>query len=231
MASTVDTIDYWESRWKEQRTRWQLEKVNPILIEFLDRLSPSGTPKKFFLPLCGASYDIKYLYDQGHSVFAVEGVKIAIEDLNKRDNLNLVFSEGDSTYSSPDGRIVIYVGDIYECPVEKWGPVDVVWDRGSFIAIGYSRREAYVEVIKRSVQKSKDEYADFRILLDTVFYEKDLFEGPPHSVDPEEVNKLYSDWANVELVRKEEEGSSTALRSVVPVGHYCYDIVYLLTPK
>jgi len=157
IATAIDGMDYWATRWKEGRTGWHLDKVNQTLIKFLDQLAKDSDPKKFFLPLCGQTYDIKFLYGLGHKIFAIEGVKEVIEGLNERDQLKLQFNPEESIFVSPDGRIVIYVGDILDCPVEKWGPVDCIWDRGSLIAVNYIQRRSYIDIIRRIVKKSEDE--------------------------------------------------------------------------
>ena len=152
-------VNYWAKRWEEKRTGWHMDKVNPVLIENIDRLTAietNGTStnksRKILVPLCGQTHDLLYLLSLGHQVFGIEGVVECITALAESDGFEFIFNPEDSIYHTKYGMLKIYVGDILECPIEKWGPFDCVWDRASLIAIEYPLRNAYVDVMKRSVE-------------------------------------------------------------------------------
>jgi thiopurine S-methyltransferase len=130
-----------------------LEKVNPVLTDHIDRLV-SGSNKKILVPLCGETHDLFYLLGQGHSVFGIEGVRQCILNLDARDGFDLTFNPTESLYHTKDFRLQIYCGDLLSCPIEKWGPFDAVWDRGSLIALEYPLRVGYMEIMKKSLQNS-----------------------------------------------------------------------------
>lgn len=232
-AGEADTLEphvqYWKTRWEENKIGWHIDDVNPNLINFLGRLTNSSTTKKIFVPLCGKTRDIAYLLSHGFEVFGIEGVRQAIEELDKENSFNLKFNEKELLYHTQDNRLQIYAGDLFKCPIEKWGPFDFIWDRGSFIAMEYPFRPAYKEMMQRSLRNSNSKYHDFRYLLETVRYEKSKYPGPPRSVDEKDMEEFFEDWTNVEIL-KIGPVDSIRVRDAV-AGSPCDSIIYLLTPK
>lgn len=151
-ANYTENLNFWLDRWAQGRIGWHKSAVNQQLIENMPKLCDRNVSKKFFIPLCGKTIDIPYLYAQGHRIFGVELVPKAIEDLNAEHSLGLMFHPESSTYSTSDGKIEIYCGDIFTCPFEKFGPFDCVWDRASFVALEYASRPAYKEMMQRSLR-------------------------------------------------------------------------------
>lgn len=146
-------VNYWADRWAQEKTGWHKSDVSQHLILNLPKLCGSdGVSKTFFIPLCGKTVDIPFLYAQGHRVFGVEAVAKPIEEMSEEHSLNLKFDAESSTYATDDGKITIYCGDIFKCPFERFGPFDCVWDRASFIAFDYPFRPAYMEMMQRSLK-------------------------------------------------------------------------------
>lgn len=153
-------VNYWADRWERKLAGWHRSDISQPLMTNLPKLCDNGANKTFFIPLCGKTVDIPYLYAQGHKVFGVEAVAQPIEELNEEHALGLKFDAASSTYSTADGRIVIYCGDIFNCPFEKYGPFDCVWDRGSFVAFEYTFRSAYSKMMQRSLKVKKEGATD-----------------------------------------------------------------------
>jgi len=148
-----ESIRDWEKRWEEKRTGWHENNVNQNLIKHIDWLTKSedGKRKKIFVPLCGQTHDLLYLLQLGHEVFGIEAVHECIPGLEERDGLKFTYDQETSVYQTQDGKLKIFVGDFFECPIENFGPFDAIWDRASFVAVAYSQRKAYIEVMRRSV--------------------------------------------------------------------------------
>jgi thiopurine S-methyltransferase len=109
--------------------------------------------KTWFVPLCGKTLDIAYLLSQGFRVFGLDAVKMAIESLEQEQKLGLTFDPESSMFTGVNGRLRIWVGDLFKCPIENYGPFDYVWDRGAFIALEYPNRQNYVDVMQRALKK------------------------------------------------------------------------------
>ena len=151
---STTSVEYWKGRYNQKSTAWHIDEIHPILVRQISSLTgEDGQSKRVFVPLCGKTRDIAYLLSLGHQVFAIEGVLQPILDLAAENSLSLKHNPTESIYHTEDGRLKIYHGDLLKCPIERYGPFDCVWDRAAFIAFEYSGREAYVDVMKRSLLK------------------------------------------------------------------------------
>jgi len=164
-------IEYWSQRWEEGRTGWHSKDVNEFLVKFYPQVTGKDLPstalldpsseefqenskKTWFVPLCGKTVDIPFLLGLGYRVFGVDGVKKAIETLDAENKLDLKFDEARSVYEGAGGKLKIYCGDLFKCPIEEFGPFDFCWDRGSLIAIEYSQRLLYRNMLQRAFAAS-----------------------------------------------------------------------------
>lgn len=244
-------VNYWADRWAQDKTGWHRSDVSRKLIANLPKLCDGGVSKTFFIPLCGKTVDIPYLYAQGHKVFGVEAVAKAIEELNEEHSLGLKFDSESSTYATDDGRVTIYCGDIFACPMDRFGPFDCVWDRASFIAFEYPFRPAYKEMMQRSLKvkepgateecmklcrfhfyalitNCKVLFADhnFKYLLETLDYNREKYPGPPRATDTNDMELFFGDWANIEVISREPD----TIKAKPDIG--TVEMVhYFLTPK
>lgn len=98
--------------------------------------------------------DIAHILSLGYHVFAIEGVREAIDALNDENHFDLKFHKEDSTFQSPDGNLVIYYGNLFACPVEKWAPCHYIWDKGSLTAIDENDRSLYKRIMQKAVMSS-----------------------------------------------------------------------------
>jgi len=226
-------IKYWTTRYENKRTAWLINNAHPFLVKNSDLFLGNGaqTSKKIFVPLCGITHDLVYLLSLGFEVFAVEGVKSCFDVLNKRDGLGLAFNERESTYETRDGRLKIYHGDLYKCPIEKWGPFDCVWDRGSLVAIDFSFRATYANMIKRSLA-SKTQAKDFRYIIEVECYDQSLFPGPPKCVTKEDLETLYPEY-KIELLQRKKITESSGYFKMFPENFdfHAEEVIYMLSPR
>lgn len=166
-------VEYWADRWAENRTGWHNPKVNPFLKRHYEVVTGKKLPeepltpgseefvnnskKKWYIPLCGKTLDVAFLLGLGYKVFAVEGVRKAIETLDEESRLGLQFDEKRSVFTGADGILEIYFGDLFQCPIEEFGPLDYVWDRGSIIAFEYRFRQSYKNMMQRALRNPDGE--------------------------------------------------------------------------
>jgi thiopurine S-methyltransferase len=177
-------LEYWSDRWTNQKTGWHQKTVDKFLLKYYKQVTGQSLPsdnealpketfkenasKTWFVPLCGKTLDIPFLLSLGYKVFAVEGVRQAIETLGSENNLELEWDETNNLFVGAEGRLKIYIGDLFQCPIEQFGPFDYVWDRGSLIAVEYDLRDAYKEMIQRALKdqngKCKNPINHFNII-------------------------------------------------------------------
>ena len=104
-------VEFWSARWAEDKIGFHKDEINPQLIQHMDKLTNGEKCRKFFVPLCGKSLDLVYLYKEGHSVFGVESCEKAILDLDKENQIGLKFNKDTSIYHTEDKRLQIYCGE------------------------------------------------------------------------------------------------------------------------
>ncbi|MCF6307909.1 MAG: TPMT family class I SAM-dependent methyltransferase [Flavobacteriaceae bacterium] len=74
---------FWDSRYQNQNTGWDLGKISTPLKEYFDQ--PNNKNLKILIPGGGNSYEAEYLHNKGFTnVYVVDLSKTALENLQKR---------------------------------------------------------------------------------------------------------------------------------------------------
>ena len=77
----------WRQRWNNSNTGWHKTEVNPHLIQFFDYLKNGKDKIKILFPLSGKCIDLVYCYNLGHTVYGIEGVPLAVEEMFRQGGL------------------------------------------------------------------------------------------------------------------------------------------------
>lgn len=209
--------DFWLDRWRENRTGFHNAAVNPLLREHYPKLNLRSS-SRVFLPLCGKSLDIGWLRNQGHHVVGIElselAVKAAFESLEVSPDIS---RHGPLTRYAASA-IELYVGDFFELTGSQLGPIDAVYDRAALIALPAAMRSRYAAHIQTLCPSAQQ-------LLISLTYDVDQANGPPFSLEPEEIIALYSDTHECSEVAQHYE--ENGLRGQIPVT----ERVWHLMPK
>lgn len=188
---------FWHERWESGQLGFHQESVNAHLTKFWSRLG-LGSQDAVFVPLCGKSLDLVWLHEQGHHVLGVELSAIAIEDFFTAARL--------APSKAPRGALVrydapgyeLYVGDFFELESTLLRDVRGVYDRASLIALPPEMRERYAAKLIELLP------VDARMLLLTIEYDQAKMKGPPHSVQREEVERLFGTAFAIESLEQTE---------------------------
>jgi len=155
---------------------------------------------KVLVPLCGKAGCLLYLYKAGHTVVGIEGVPSVVEEFFTENKLPVVKSDiptiKGTKFSTPDGRLTVFVCDLFDATPELIGNVDAVWDRGSFVALSFDARPRYVALLRSLVGKS------FRYLLQAWEYDTALYPGPPHSVTLADMETFFGPWTEIKVLEE-----------------------------
>ncbi len=194
----------WNKRWDEGNIGFHITEPYPALVKYLEKLTEGRDwiEPKIFLPLCGKSVDLKWLAEKKLDVTGVEYVEKGVRDFFKEQNLS--FSEKNTSkntlklFQTDDGRIKVYQGDFYELDSsilpQKF---DLVFDRGSFVAIDIDQREKYVGIMSSLIHEES------RWLLITYDYDPSKWDGPPHYTSKDDMEKYFDPGKfNVELLEE-----------------------------
>ena len=76
----------------------------------------------------------------------------------------------------------------------KFGKFDLIWDRGSLVAINPKDRVKYANIIKGVIGPQTS------YLLNAVMYDQSRYPGPPMSVTHEVINELYGTIHSIFLI-------------------------------
>ncbi|MGZ8226115.1 MAG: thiopurine S-methyltransferase [Methylococcaceae bacterium] len=174
---------FWRQKWEQGDISFHESEANPLLIEHFEKLNP---PKgsRVFLPLCGKTRDFAWLLACGYRVVGAELSELAINELFKELGLEPEISkEGELTrYSAKD--IDILVGDIFDVSAEYLGPINAIYDRAALVALPAGVREQYTAHLMNITGVAPQ-------LLITFEYNQLLIDGPPFSVNEDEVKQHY----------------------------------------
>ncbi|XP_070778456.1 probable thiopurine S-methyltransferase isoform X1 [Enoplosus armatus] len=226
-VNRVMALGEWEQRWQEDRTGFHQPHVHKMLENNMDKVAAGRTGVRFFFPLCGKAVDMKWLADMGHSVVGVEISEKAIKQFFEENNMT--YSEepvptipGAKVYKSSERNISLYQCDLYNFSSSIDGQFGAIWDRGSLVAINPRDREKYAALITSLMAK------DCKYLLDTLLYNPELYTGPPFFVPDEQVQSLFGNSCDIELLQSVDALTDRHRGWGLD---YLTENVHLITPK
>lgn len=193
---------FWQKRWQEGRIGFNQSMVNPLLIEYFNRLNLTAG-SRIFVPLCGKSIDMVWLATQGYDVVGVELVETAVQAFFAEQNIEpTVYQQADnSTMKYYQGQwsgqtITLWVADIFALTAKDIGSIDAVYDKAALIALPADMRVRYSEQVRKlSSDTNKVDGANNEItpqLLLTLNYDQRKRNGPPFSINGEQLEQYYS---------------------------------------
>jgi SAM-dependent methyltransferase len=148
---------YWEKRWQEGATGWDLGDVSPPLRLYIDQLKDKNL--RILIPGCGNSYEAEYLFRQGFSHTHVADIsERALQSFQKR------------VPDFPPSHL--HCGDYFKLT----GTYDLILEQTFFCALDPSLRALYV-------QHSHDLLAPGGKITGLLFDDPLMTNGPPFGGD------------------------------------------------
>lgn len=186
-----ETLTLWDEYWNSNHTPWKRDRETEYerTAQELERLKPhlSTESPSIFVPLCGDTNCVRYLYDQGYTITALDGIRGPIDGLIERDFSSLECTEEGLPWGkkiSVGERLAIYVGDIFEAALSE--RFDLIYDVAATVAIAPVRRAEYVAVLKRLLAPKGLVYSvtfDFKTKSEWLY--------PPYPVSQKELRRFY----------------------------------------
>ncbi len=216
-------ISYWQSRWQKNKIGWHMEVVYPQLPKLWSILSLKKGAR-VFVPLCGKSLDMKWLAEQGYYVFGVDVSGKALHEF--MDIVPQSFSEnsshGFSIYRSKS--IELWEGDFMKLPVAQVSKLDAIYDKASIVALPADMRKMYAhKLLELCINRTQ-------ILLQTFTYDQDEMNGPPFSVNEEEIRQLFGHRFNLQLLHEQSKLEELKKFQRRGLSSYLIEQVYHLNP-
>ncbi len=208
---------FWQQKWESNDIPFHESNGNPLLTTYFEQLSLAPN-SRVFVPMCGKSLDLHWLLKQGYRVAGAELSQIAVTQLFAELGCEPTITPmGPTTRYSATG-IDIFHGDFFLLQSEVLGPVDGIYDRAALVALPEPMRNEYTAHLMEITSTAPQ-------LLITFHYDQQLENGPPFSVDQDEVTRHYQESYRPKLAATVEIPGG--LRGRCPAT----EEVWLLEPK
>lgn len=184
--------NFWHQKWRKNNIAFHESEANPLLVKYFKDLS-LAKGSRVFVPLCGKTLDISWLLSNGYRVAGAELSQIAVEQLFVELDMDQKISEAGELKRYSAKNIDIFVGDIFALSSEILGLVDAIYDRAALVALSKKMRYRYTRHLTEITDKAPQ-------LLICYEYDQSLMDGPPFSINNEEVNKHYGDRYDLTLM-------------------------------
>jgi thiopurine S-methyltransferase len=215
--------NFWKERWQLNEIGFHQPHINAYLKEYWSKLGVQNQ-SKVLVPLCGKSLDMLWLLAQGYQVLGVELSHIAITDFFREQQLVPKISKQGSFQLLKHADLSILQGDFFQLNEQDLQGVTAVYDRAALVALPYEMRKAYVNLLRRFLPE------EAAILLIVFEYVQNKMEGPPFSVNEDEVRQLYHEQYRIELLSQQ-----SVLHEYPPFQQRgltsLHEKVYLLKPR
>lgn len=174
---------FWFNSWELEGpyTSFHRNDIHPYILKYLPPYSLEG--QTVLVPLCGKSLDLLYFSRFARQVIGIELVEKAI--IQFFDENHLAYRQIGSRFVS--GNITIFCRDFFTMTATEIGPIDIVYDRASLVAMPRKMRMRYLQTIERLTPVGALNF------LNTVEYGP-VLETPPFSVSPEKVSNYFSNY-------------------------------------
>jgi thiopurine S-methyltransferase len=184
---------FWIEKWDNNQIRFHKNEANPALISYFKELSLEKQGR-LFLPLCGKTLDIAWILSQGQQVVGAEFSEIAIQQLFTELEIEPQVKEVGRLKLYSAENIDMYVGDIFDLSNDVIGIVDAIYDRAALVALPDEMRIRYSKHLIDITSKAPQ-------LLITFEYDQSEMQGPPFSINSEEVKRHYVDSYELKLIK------------------------------
>ena len=175
---------FWFKSWELEGhyTSFHRRDIHPYLFQHLSPERLAG--QLVFVPLCGKTLDMLYFSQFAEKVVGVEIVEKAV--IQFFDENKLAYQRIGNRFVS--GNITIFCDDMFALTTDEIGPIDLVYDRASLVALPYPMRMGYLQKIEELTQPGTAYF------LNTLEYAPTM-DTPPFSIAPDEVGQYFTNYA------------------------------------
>jgi methyl halide transferase len=154
--------DYWEDRWQQQQTGWDLGEVSPPLKQYIDGLADKNL--SILIPGCGNAYEAEYLLRNGFTnITLIDIAPAAVVSLTQK-LLRFIQS----------GNLLVLNEDFFE----HSGKYDLILEQTFFCAVRPKLRTAYAHKMSELLNEGGK--------LVGLLFDKNFEGGPPFGGKKEE---------------------------------------------
>jgi len=152
---------FWEEIWASEETPWGGPDVDNLLFAHYEELKNKlglGPSHKAFIPLCGNSKAVRFLYDKGHHVTALEFIHEAIESLTTTyfKELSFTTKKGKDCIIYEARKLRILEQDFFT--FNQCNLFSFIYDRAALIAIHPEEQPKYADILQNSLESKGSIY-------------------------------------------------------------------------
>ncbi|QQS37322.1 MAG: methyltransferase domain-containing protein [Ignavibacteriales bacterium] len=181
MSALVDKASFWNSKYVNSESNWDLNSPNPVFIELL-KDSSIIKPGKILIAGCGKGYDAIAVAKAGFDVTAVDFSSFAIDFTRDLAAANAV-------------KITLIEKDIFELDETVTGQFDYIYDYVTYCAINPDRRKEYAIKIASLIKPGGKFIALF-------FPVEKRDGGPPFGITLIDTYKIFNEYLKLEYSEK-----------------------------
>ncbi|WP_422090097.1 methyltransferase domain-containing protein [Tenacibaculum ovolyticum] len=168
--------DFWENKYKANKTGWDLGEVSPPLKAYFDQLEDKEL--KILIPGGGNSYEAEYLFNKGFkNVFIVDLSETALENIQKR------------VPSFPNSQLIL--GNFFDLDTT----FDLVIEQTFFCALNPDLRKKYAQKMNAILKENGK-------LVGLLFNAKLNEDHPPFGGDKEEYITYFKPYFTFNVFEK-----------------------------
>ena len=188
---------YWIGRWEDNEIGWHRPTPNAQLQRYWDAIEVDEGAT-VFVPLCGKSVDLHWFAERGYRVIGNEVAEKAVAEFFAEAQCTPEVSQEGEFRRYRHGAIEILCGDFFSLTAEHLAGATAWYDRAAQVALPPSMRERYYTHLSKLLP------AEARGLTLGLEYPQEQKEGPPFSVEEEEVCRLGEELFEIELLLRED---------------------------
>jgi thiopurine S-methyltransferase len=215
--------DFWHERWRTRQIGFHQSSPHPFLERWWSSLGLFAHTR-VYVPLCGKSLDMVWLAVRGHRVVGSELSPLAVQEFFGEHGASPGVEKHGPFKRHAANAFEILEGDAFQLTPALLGNVDAAYDRAALVALPPQLRVSYVESFARLMPTGS------RTLLVAFEYPQKLREGPPFSVEPDEIQQLYASTFEIRELERVNiiNESPKFLDQGIPA---LYEVAYCLTRK
>lgn len=188
---------FWLQRWQEGRIGFHRDAVMPLLQRHWHSLVlPAGS--RVLVPLAGKSLDMLWLAAQGHRVLGVELSPLAVAQFFAENGLSPRIHESPLGLHHVAGDIELICGDVFALDDATLSGCQGLYDRAALIALPGPLRGRYADEIYGRMP------VEAKALLITLEYPQAQKDGPPFSVEADEVDTRFAPSWQIDVLERRD---------------------------
>ena len=188
---------FWDKRWAAGNIGFHQSSFNEHLLKYWPQIEVA-TSATVFVPLCGKSLDLHWLAERGHRVLGNEVVPMAVDEFFQEATLEPEITDCGTFQRMTHGDLTILCGDFFTLQPADLEGVTAWYDRAAQVALPPEMRAAYYQHLADLLPSGA---VGLSLSFEYPQMEKD---GPPFSVEEEEIRELCHGRFQVELLERQD---------------------------